>query len=54
MDDRTFYQYIDDMFQKIGDGRRVILNIADTTPPDAKFERIELLARLAKEFGPVT
>lgn len=54
MDDRTFYQYIDNMFQKIGDGRRVILNIADTTPPDAKFERIELLARLAKEFGPVT
>lgn len=53
MDDQTFYKFVDDLFVKIGDGKRVILNIADTTPPDAKFERIELLARLAKEFGPV-
>ena len=53
MDDKTFYRYIDDLFTKLGDGRGVILSIADTTPPDAKFERIELIARLAKEFGPV-
>ena len=53
MDDKTFYKYVDDMFKKLGDGKRFILSIADTTPPDAKFERIELLARLAKEFGPV-
>lgn len=53
MSDREFYRYIDSVFEKLGDGKRVILNIADTTPPDAKFERIQHIARLAREFGPV-
>ncbi len=53
MGEKEFRAYIDQMFEKIGDGRRIVLSIADTTPPGAKFERIERIARMAREFGAV-
>lgn len=54
MDDYTFEAYIDDMFSRLGNGGHLILSVADTVPPAAKFERLEYLARKVREFGPVT
>ena len=48
-----FEKYIDETLETIGDGRRIILGIADTTPPDASLDRILYIARKAEEFGPV-
>ena len=53
MDDYTYEKYIDDMFSKLGSGKHLILSVADTVPPAAKFERLEYLARKCREFGPV-
>ncbi len=50
MSDAEFEKYMDELLQQVGDGRRLILSIADTTPPGAKFERIEHIARLANNF----
>jgi hypothetical protein len=51
MDDKTFYSYIDSLFEKLGDGRRIILSIADTMPPASRFDRFEHILRLSREFG---
>ncbi|HWR43390.1 hypothetical protein [Sporomusa sp.] len=53
MSDYEFARYLDDLFQQIGKGDHLILSIADTAPPDMKFSRLERIAKLAKEFGPV-
>jgi len=50
MSDYEFEKYADSFFEKLGEGTRIILSFADTTPPDAKFERIEKIASLAKSF----
>ncbi len=55
MSDYEFEAYLDHVFsEEIGKGDHLILSIADTTPPDAKFSRIERIAKMAQEFGPVT
>ncbi len=48
-----FEKYLDDFMLSIGDGRHIIVSIADTAPPDADFARIKKLVKKAKEFGPV-
>jgi hypothetical protein len=53
MSDYQFDRYLDDLLQQIGRGDHLILSIADTAPPEMKFSRLERLAKLAKEFGPV-
>jgi hypothetical protein len=53
MSDYEFDAYLDDLFVQIGKGDHLILSIADTAPPGMKFARLERIARLAKEFGPV-
>jgi hypothetical protein len=53
MNDYEFDKYIDMTLDSIGRGDHIILSIADTTPPDAKFERIKSIAKKAREFGPV-
>lgn len=50
MSDAEFERYLDSLLEQIGDGRRIILSIADTTPPWAKFERIEHIAKMANQF----
>lgn len=50
MSDGEFEKYFDSLLEQSGDGRRLILSIADTTPPRAKFERIKHIARLAGQF----
>ncbi|MCL1855256.1 MAG: hypothetical protein FWF86_05930 [Clostridia bacterium] len=51
MSDRDFWRFTDAMFAHIGDGRRLILSIADTLPPAAKFDRLEHIARLSREYS---
>jgi len=53
MTDYEFEAYLDDLLVQIGTGDHLILSIADTAPPEMKFSRLERIAKLAKEFGPV-
>lgn len=53
MDDKEFEAYMEDLLIQSGKGDHLILSIADTTPPDAKFSRIQRIAELARNFGPV-
>ncbi|MBN2325092.1 MAG: hypothetical protein JXQ30_15290 [Spirochaetes bacterium] len=53
MSEPDFDRYLDMTMESIGGGKRMIVAIADSTPPDAKFERIEKLVRKTREFGPV-
>ena len=53
MNDYEFDAYLDDLFIQIGAGDHLILSIADTAPPGMKFSRLERIAGLAREFGPV-
>jgi hypothetical protein len=53
MTDYEFDAYLDDLLGQIGAGDHLILSIADTAPPEMKFSRLERIARLAREFGPV-
>lgn len=53
MDDMTFCKYIDQKFENLGNGDHLILSIADTVPPAAKFDRILYIQKKAREFGPV-
>lgn len=53
MSDYDFEKYLDMTLESIGSGRRMILGIADTTPPDAKLDRVIRAAEMIKKFGPV-
>jgi len=52
MGDSEFKRYIDDFFHRLGEGKHIILSFADTTPPDARFDRIEKVAQMAGQFNP--
>ncbi|MCY2991533.1 MAG: hypothetical protein NTY19_27215 [Planctomycetota bacterium] len=53
MSDRRFEVYLDDFFQQLGRGDRLILGISDTTPPAAAFERLLKIRDRVEAFGPV-
>ena len=53
MSEYDFDAFLAGTFESVGDGRRLILGIADTTPPDAKFERVLKVAEMARRFGRV-
>jgi hypothetical protein len=53
MSDYEFEKYLDEALESIDDGTRCIISIADTTPPDAKFDRIQKLIAATKSFGSV-
>lgn len=53
MSDEAFVKYVDDMLEQCGDGRRLILSVADSVPPAAKWDRILYLIKAIKAFGPV-
>ena len=50
MSDYEFEKFIDKFFNDLKDGKNIILSFADTTPPGAKFERIEKVSKLSKSF----
>jgi len=48
--DEEFEAYLDHLFTSIGDGRRMIFGIADTTPPNAVYDRLRRIGdRVEKE-----
>ncbi len=48
--DADFEAFMDELFKSIAPGRRVIIGIADSTPPHASFERLQRIGeRVAKE-----
>jgi methylmalonyl-CoA mutase cobalamin-binding domain/chain len=49
--DDQFQSFMDHLFTGIGDGSRFILGIADTTPPDADFERLVRIGDMVREKG---
>lgn len=53
MNDLTFKRYVEEKFENLGRGDHLILSVADTVPPAAKFDRILYLQKKAAEFGPV-
>ena len=53
MSDYEFEKYIDSTLEQCGDGRKIILSVADSVPPAAKWSRIEYMNKKIREFGPV-
>ncbi len=53
MSEYEFEKYLNNTLESVGKADHLILSLADTTPPLAKFERIEKIIKLCKEFGPV-
>ena len=49
--EKDFQNFMDGLFSGIGEGRRFILGIADTTPPDADFERLVRIGEMVREKG---
>ncbi len=43
--------YLDDLFQAVAPGKRFILSVADTTPPDADFDRLVLVGERVEKEG---
>jgi hypothetical protein len=53
MDDRAFEAYLDELFEDLGSGERLILGVSDNVPPDAVLSRLELIKHRIESFGPV-
>ena len=51
MSDEEFERFMKNLFQEIVPGDRFILGISDTTPPDAKFERLFRITEMVQEWG---
>ena len=51
MSDEEFERFMKGLFQEIAPGDRFILGVSDTTPPDAKFERLLRITEMVKEWG---
>ncbi|MBP1715445.1 MAG: Uroporphyrinogen decarboxylase, partial [Deltaproteobacteria bacterium] len=51
MSEAAFEQYMRNLFREIAPGDRFILGVSDTTPPDAKFERLLRITEMVKGWG---
>jgi uroporphyrinogen-III decarboxylase len=51
MSEAAFEQYMRSLFREIAPGDRFILGVSDTTPPDAKFERLLRITEMVNEWG---
>ena len=51
MPDDEFERYMDRLFREIAPGDRFILSVSDTTPPDAKFERLFRIGEMVEAQG---
>lgn len=49
--DEEFEVFMKNLFREIAPGKRFILGISDTTPPDAKFERIYRISEMCGQWG---
>jgi hypothetical protein len=51
MSDDEFETFMTKLFDEISPGDRFILSVSDTTPPDAKFERLLRITEIVRERG---
>jgi hypothetical protein len=51
MSDEEFERFMKNLFREIAPGNRFILGVGDTTPPDAKFERLLRITEMVREWG---
>ena len=51
MSDQEFEAFMKRLFREIAPGDRFILGISDTTPPDAKFERLLRITEMVEQWG---
>ncbi len=51
MADAEFERFMKNLFREIAPGDRFILGVSDTTPPDAKFERLLRITEMVQEWG---
>ena len=51
MSDEEFEKFMKNLFMEIAPGDRFILGVSDTTPPDAKFERLLRITEMVQEWG---
>jgi corrinoid protein of di/trimethylamine methyltransferase len=49
--EKDFQNFMDGLFSGIGTGVRFIIGVADTTPPDADFERLVRIGDMVREKG---
>jgi hypothetical protein len=49
--DPEFEEFMKNLFREIAPGDRFILGVSDTTPPDAKFERLLRITEMVGEWG---
>jgi hypothetical protein len=51
MPEEQFENFMKNLFNEIAPGDRFILGVSDTTPPDAKFERLFRITEMVQEWG---
>lgn len=51
MSDEEFEEFMKNLLMEIVPGDRFILGVSDTTPPDAKFERLAWITEMVRERG---
>jgi len=51
MSDEEFERFMKNLFKEIAPGDRFILGVSDTTPPDAKFERLLRITETVQQWG---
>jgi hypothetical protein len=51
MSDEGFEKFMKNLFGEISPGDRFILGVSDTTPPDAKFERLLKITEMVHKWG---
>lgn len=51
MSDEEFERFMKNLFREIVPGDRFILGVSDTTPPDAKFERLFCITEMVCRSG---
>jgi hypothetical protein len=53
MSDSAFESYLDEIFDHLGSGERLIFGVSDNVPPDADLSRLTRIASRIEDFGPV-
>jgi len=51
MPEDEFESFMENLFREIAPGDRFILGVSDTTPPDARFERLLRITEMVREKG---
>ena len=53
MSDAVFKDYLDELFDSLGAGDRLILGVSDNVPPDVNMGRLEEIKNRVESFGAV-